>query len=78
MLACFERVHGVTVDGRALGALDFQFHTHPRSGARGVLAYIPADGLPKGRHVITVRRVRSARADPGTPDRPPYEISFWR
>jgi hypothetical protein len=78
VLACLARLHAVSLDGRVLADMELQFHTHPRSGAHGMLAYIPADGLSKGRHVVTVRRVRNPRAEPGTPERPPFEIPFWR
>jgi hypothetical protein len=76
VLACLRDLHAVQLDDRSLEEIDFRFYTHPRTGLRGVIAYIPVDGLPPGRHVLTVRRL--PRPDtPDTPPDPPYEIPFW-
>jgi hypothetical protein len=77
-LACLARLHRPTLNGRELTNVDFQFHTHPRSRGRGVLAYIPTDSMPRGRNVLQVYRVRSPRAPPTAPAPPPYEIVFWK
>ncbi len=54
VLECMARMHAVTLDGIALSALSFAFYEHPGSGIKGILAYIPVDSLPRGRHVIGV------------------------
>ena len=78
VLECLTRLHRPAVNGRELAPTDFHFHTHPRSGARGIVAYIPTEGLPKGRNTIVVHRLRNPRAPASTPTRPPHVIGFWR
>ncbi|HEX9106381.1 MAG TPA: hypothetical protein VF832_04125, partial [Longimicrobiales bacterium] len=55
VLACMARLRAVALDGRALDA-DYRFFTDPQSGLRGLLGYVPLDGLPRGRHVLVVQR----------------------
>jgi hypothetical protein len=84
VLDCWARLQPVTLNGRPIRP-DFRFYTHPRSGVRGVLAYIPVDGLPRGENLLTVglaprtpqdearrRRIRGNQSDD------PYYIQFWR
>lgn len=78
VLECLTRLHRPSVNGRELASTDFHFHTHPRSGARGIMAYIPTAGLPTGRSTIVVHRLRNPRARSSTPSRPPHVIAFWR
>jgi hypothetical protein len=53
-------------------------------GMRGILAYIPVDSLPPGRHVITVMPVPPAKLLTDTPAlanavwKKPYVIPFWK
>ncbi len=74
---CLAAIHAVVLDGRARSDLDHRFYTDAASGLQGLLVYIPVEGLPHGRHLITVRRppqpddegrLRAATAD---------SIPFW-
>jgi hypothetical protein len=78
VLACWAEVQRVTLNGRPLQA-DWRFYTHPRSGLRGIVAYVPTAGLPRGANLLVVDRappgesVRERRQRP----RPPHHIPFW-
>jgi hypothetical protein len=77
-LACLAAFHQVTLDGRALAGLEFRFHTIPESGVRGIIAYIPTDGLARGQHELRVRAVPAARATPAEARAvTPWIIPFW-
>lgn len=81
VLDCWTRLQPVALDGRPLRP-GFRFYTHPRSGIRGILAYIPVQDLPRGEHLLTVgyppggRVPKGGKAAPAGPDR--YYIRFWR
>ncbi|HYW12887.1 MAG TPA: hypothetical protein VE871_13095 [Longimicrobium sp.] len=81
VLDCWTRLQPVVLDGRPIRP-EFRFYTNPRSGIRGILAYIPVHALPAGEHLLTVGypprsadagRDRAARNEPGR-----YYIRFWR
>lgn len=81
VLDCWSRLQPVTLNGRPIRP-EFRFYTHPSAGIRGILAYIPVAGLPRGENVLSVavpprtaRREAERRAD-GRPDQP-YYIHFW-
>lgn len=78
VLRCLGRIHAVTLDGTPLAEPDFRFYEHPRSGIKGIIAYIPVDSLARGRHVLVVKP--APRIDAGTPRTPPrpYVIPFWK
>jgi hypothetical protein len=79
LLACLARIQPVTLNGRPLTA-PFRFRTDPRSDVRGIVAYVPTQGLPRGENVITVARAPRPRADDllvKRRDQPPYVIRFW-
>jgi hypothetical protein len=76
-LRCLTTMHAVTMNGRALDGLEFNFHTNPETGLKGIVAYISTEGLPKGKNVITVQPAPRA---PGSRSRTPlraYVIPFW-
>lgn len=77
VLRCFAEIHRVALDGKPLVGLDLHFSTHPKSGVRGVVAYIPTVGLSRGSHLLKVEAVPPAEIRKG--DRPPepYLIRFW-
>lgn len=83
VMDCWMRLQPVTLNGKAVRP-DFRFYTQPESGLRGILAYIPVAGLPRGENVITVgpsprpetdERIRQ-RIRGATPV-PPHYIRFW-
>ena len=82
VLRCLAAIHRVTLNGDPRPDLAFHFYTHPQSGMRGILAYIPAANLPAGRSVLTVqpapraKRAGRIRASERPPE--PYIIPFWR
>jgi hypothetical protein len=76
-LQCLAQIHAVTLDGASRPDLQFRFYEHPTTGIRGVIAYIPADSLARGQHVVTVRQVPAADASASTPVGT-WVIPFWR
>jgi hypothetical protein len=84
VLDCWTRLQPVALNGRPIRP-DFRFYRHPDSGVRGILAYIPVEGLPRGENLLTVgyaplsRARRAAReAEAGKPLQPEhYFIRFW-
>jgi len=78
-LECLARIHNVTLDGAPRTDLKFSFYEHPGSGIKGIIAYIPADSLTRGQHLITVKPVPSPDADASAAPPPaPWVIPFWR
>jgi hypothetical protein len=78
VLRCWSGLQPVTLNGRPL-APRYRFYTHPRTRVRGMIAYIPTAGLPRGENVLEVERAPVPRRlqRPNTPKRPPYHIPFW-
>lgn len=83
VMDCWMRLQPVTLNGAAVRP-DFRFYTHSESGLRGILAYIPVAGLPRGENVITVGLSPRPRSDErireavrGTNPTPPHYIHFW-
>ncbi|HEX2206867.1 MAG TPA: hypothetical protein VHG93_04240 [Longimicrobium sp.] len=83
VLDCWMQLQPVTLNGNAVRP-DFRFYTQPESGLRGILAYIPVEGLPRGENVITVGNSPRNLADQQMRDRirggtptPPHYIRFW-
>ena len=76
VLRCLAEIHQVTLNGASIADLDFRFYEHPTTGVKGIIAYIAADNLPKGRNTLVVQQAP-------IPDEPgrklqPYVIPFWR
>jgi hypothetical protein len=83
VLDCWTRLQPVALNGRPIRP-EFRFYTHPNSGIRGILAYIPVEGLPRGENVLTVGTAPRAAEDEATRRRlvsekppEPYHIRFW-
>jgi hypothetical protein len=75
VLRCLARLQPVTLNGRPV-APAFRFYTQPKTGVRGIAAYIPVAGLPKGENVLVVARLPVTLGRNATP-RPPFTIPFW-
>jgi hypothetical protein len=84
VLECIARIHAVTLDGAPRPDLEFSFYEHPTSGLKGVIAYIPVDSLPRGRHVLGVVPVPPRELPTDTAAirqgewKKPLQIPFWR
>jgi hypothetical protein len=76
VLRCLARLQPVTLNGRPVSA-PFRFYTQPGTGIRGIAAYIPVAGLPKGENVLAVARLPVLAPEPGERPRPPFTIPFW-
>ncbi len=78
VLQCLVRMHAITLDGVARPDVPLRFYTHPGTGQRGMLAYIPTAPLAAGAHMLTVmpppRTPTSSNPNPLTP----YLIPFQR
>lgn len=83
-LACLARLHAVTLDGAPQPSLQFSFYEQPHTGLKGILAYIPADALARGKHVITLMSMPPAELPKDSVRlanaawRKPLVIPFWR
>lgn len=75
VLACADRLHAVTLDGRPVTNAHFRFFTNPRTERRGFQMLIPAAALAPGEHVLAVQ---PARRQPSPADTVPIRIPFWR
>jgi hypothetical protein len=79
VLRCWSSLQRVTLNGRPLQP-SYRFSSDPKTGVRGIVAYLPTAGLPRGENLLTVER-------PPLPDdlgplvkprpRPPHYIPFW-
>lgn len=76
VLRCLARIYGITLDGRPLPELPLHFSTHPETGVRGVVGYIPTAGLARGGHLLRVEAVPHPRRKNAPPPEP-YLIRFW-
>jgi hypothetical protein len=83
VLDCWTRLQPVTLNGRPIRPV-FRFYAHPGSGIRGILAYIPVQGLPRGENLLTVgvpprspRDEAKRRGLLGARRQEPYYIRFW-
>lgn len=81
-LRCASRLWDVALDGRDL-ATPPVFATHPVMGLPGLAWYVDVRDLPRGRHVLTVRRSATAYAADASDDHDPlpprhHVIPFWR
>jgi hypothetical protein len=77
VLRCLAGIHPVSLDGKPLANLPFRFTTHPKTGLRGIVAYIPTAGLSRGSHLLRVGAV--PRPEPKKGEKPPgpHLIRFW-
>jgi len=76
VLRCMSRLQPVTLNGRPL-APAWRFYTHPGTGVRGMIAYLPTAGLPKGENLLLVTQLPEPDAKPGAAPAQPYRIPFW-
>ena len=77
VIDCMLRLQPVSLNGQPVSAR-FRFYTQPKTGLRGIVAYIPTAGLPKGENVLVVGRLPSTRGtDADNQPRAPHRISFW-
>ena len=77
-LRCLTAIHRVTLNGTPLDSIDFNFYQQPESGVEGIVAYIPTEGLPRGRNAITVAQTPRFGDDAPKTPLPPWVIPFWR
>jgi hypothetical protein len=74
VLACLASLQPVTLDGKPI-APSFRFADEPKTGVRGIVAYIPVDGMAKGEHLLTIAHVPPILGS--DKPLPPYAIPFW-
>ncbi len=82
VLDCLAGLHQVTLNGDLLRDPQLQFYTHPQTGLRGVILYIPTEGLPRGRNLLTVQQAPRAEESDGAGSSAAgpldsYIIPFW-
>lgn len=78
VLACWARLQPVKLNGVSVQP-SFRFFTHPQTGVRGVVAYLPTAPMARGENVLEVGAVPRAGKDPlHRPAPRPHLIPFWR
>ncbi|MFP5286350.1 MAG: hypothetical protein ACLGI9_11485 [Thermoanaerobaculia bacterium] len=77
VLQCLAKIHRVSLDGKPLAEVPFRFYTHPGTGLRGIVAYLPTARLSRGSHLLRVDAVPRPEPEPG--EKPPesHLIRFW-
>ena len=78
VLRCLASLQPLTLNGKPYAA-SFRFSTQPQTGFRGIVAYIPTAGLPRGENVLTVAQLAipdATRAEAADLARP-FSIPFW-
>lgn len=84
VLSCLAKIHAPTLDGAPISGVDFSFYEQPSSGLKGIIAYIPADSLARGRHVLEITPAPPEELPTDTAAvraaawKKPYVIPFWR
>jgi hypothetical protein len=74
LLACYARIHGISIDGVPIRSVAFDFARDPKSGQRGLLAVLPIQQLARGRHEMVIAGAFGENGTQAAPDR----IPFWR
>jgi hypothetical protein len=77
VLQCLAGIHRVSLDGTPVAGGQFQFATHPTTGVRGIVAYIPTAGLSPGSHLLRVEALPRPQPRKGERAPDPYLIRFW-
>ncbi|MCP4155190.1 MAG: hypothetical protein GY757_46120 [bacterium] len=54
---CLSRLYRVYLNNKLLKEPGFRFYKHPHHDIRGLVAYIPVEGLPAGANMLVVQRV---------------------
>ncbi|HEX8618520.1 MAG TPA: hypothetical protein VF911_13115 [Thermoanaerobaculia bacterium] len=77
LMACFDRVYQIALDGEPVAKPEFLFFRHPHGRVAGRLALIPVGSLAAGRHMLTVRHtpLPGVKNDDEADE---YFIPFWR
>ena len=76
VLACLASLQPVTLDGRSVTPA-WRFSTEPKTGVRGIIAYLPVAGLAKGEHMLTITRLPPRDPEEAKKPQPPFSIPFW-
>lgn len=79
-LACLQALHPVTLDGKALPALQYEIASDPRTDRPALLAMIDVRSLAPGRHELRIARPPRGdrKPDKDKPDPGFDTIPFWR
>ncbi len=82
-LDCLGSFHQVYLNDEKLD-LDYDFFTRGSTGVRGIVAYLPTGGLPKGRNALRIEQVKIVEeneekdeAEEEDEKRVVYFIPFW-
>jgi hypothetical protein len=77
VLRCWASLQPVKLNGRVIQP-SFRFYTHPQTGVRGIVAYIPTESMPRGENVLEIAAVQRVGDDARRSPRLPTYIPFWR
>ncbi|HEX6748219.1 MAG TPA: hypothetical protein VF092_13065 [Longimicrobium sp.] len=76
VLACLASLQPATLDGKPIASA-WRFAADPKTGVRGIVAYLPVAALAKGEHVITVAKLPPRDPEEAKKPNPPFAIPFW-
>ncbi len=78
-LECLGQLHSIFLNEEAIQP-QFDFYARPDTGVRGIISYLPVDGLPPGRNTLRIEWAEArddTDADSDEPRRVEYFIPFW-
>ncbi len=76
-LACLQRLHAVSLDGKPVADLRYDAGSDPRTNRPALVAMIDVRGLARGRHELRIARTGVAPGERAADDAE-YVIPFWR
>lgn len=77
VLRCWASLQPVKLNGQVVQPR-FRFYTHPQTGVRGVVAYLPTETMPRGENVLEIAAIQRSGDGVRRPPRAPSFIPFWR
>jgi len=52
----YKEFNQIFINGTIITSPDAQFYTHPNKSERGILIYLPTEGLPKGKNLLEIKK----------------------
>ncbi len=75
-LGCLGKLHRIFVNGDLLET-EFDFHIRPDTRERGIVTYLSAEGLPRGRNFLRIEQAQSEEDRKNEEPKTEYFIPFW-
>ncbi|MCH8318383.1 MAG: hypothetical protein IIA88_07775, partial [Bacteroidetes bacterium] len=55
-LKCLSSLYSIYINDSLYKKAEFFFYKHPNKGEKGIITYLPTEGLPKGRNTMEVKK----------------------